>query len=174
MDNPMSYFGLKKDPTLSAVMIDYAHHKVHTGEHYFYADTQTLGENEKYYYCIKVPAAPPYIHFWFDFESTTTATLTIYEDDTGFSVPVDYYNNNRNSLNAGSAALHATDSHSPDGTVIFVYSGGSLVGNARTGFSASNGEEIILMAEKRYVIGIVSGGKDNLCSIKFEWYEQTN
>jgi len=161
------------DPLTKALnTIDYSHHEIHEGSHFFYVDCTELASAAAQDYLLTTGLK--YTHLSFEFEGSAITALDVYEasDKTGTTAQT-IFNNDRNSAKASVNAMHkGTSGGTTDGTKIWCHKGGSATGaSASTGVSSDQSSEIILKPSTKYIFRITSGTNGNLTNIKFEWYE---
>ena len=157
--------------------IDYAHHEVHSGSHYFYQDSVELGSGGVQNYLITVPDSTSWPHMTFTMDGLAITQFDLYEDtDKSGSVDASskIFNNNRNSSNvAGVTIAKGLTGGTTDGTLIKTYKDGSSSGGSKTSSSTREGE-VILKQNTKYILRVTSGTAANLTNVKLEWYEHTN
>jgi hypothetical protein len=165
------------DPTThSLISVDYSHHEVHAGEHFFYTDKNTLNTAGTIVYLVTTPNTTKWTHFTFVITGNAITTVDIYEnsDRTGTTAQT-VLNNNRNSAIAATTVLHkAVSSGTTDGVLIWTRQSGSSSQQSRTGMEATHSAEKILKQNTKYLIRITSGSDSNLTNIQLDWYEHTN
>ena len=157
--------------------IDYAHHEVHAGSHYFYFDSVELASAGVQNYLISVPDSTAWPHMTFSMDGSAITQFDLYEgtDKSGSTnVTSKIFNSNRNSSNvAGVTIFKGLTGGTTDGTLIKTYKDGSSSGGARTSSSVRSGE-LILKQNTKYILRVTSSTAANLTNVKFEWYEHTN
>jgi len=156
------------------VGIDFVHHKVHDGDHYFHAEHYTLDDEEARTYLISLPD-DIYVHLWFDVSGSAITEVQFFEGTTrtgstdSIVVPV---NNNRNSSNTSSMSLFsASSTDGSDGTEIFASKGGSSSRAFSQPHSVRGDDEIILKKDTKYLLRATSGTDSNLVTFIIEYYE---
>ena len=162
--------------TQGIITIDYAHHEIHSGSHYFYTDTVTLASSGTQDYLITTPNTTKWAHMLLAGIGSAITQFDLYEgsDRTGTSAQT-VINQNRNSSNTAGVTIHkGTSSGTTDGVKIFTHKGGSSGGVSRTESSVRNDNEIILKQNTKYIFRVTSGTTDNITSVGFSWYEHTN
>lgn len=167
-----------QDTSTKAVMIiDYPHHEIHSGSHFFYTDCLTIGNGTTQDYLLTTPNTTKWSHLSFQFSGSAITALDMYEasDKTGTTLQT-IFNNNRNSANTSVNTLHkGTSGGTTDGTKIWCHKAGSSTGSASaTGASSEQSSEIILKQNTKYLLRITSGTTDNLVNLLLNWYEHTN
>jgi hypothetical protein len=165
------------DTTTGSIQsVDYGHHEIHAGSHFFYWDAVTLNSSGTQDYLITVPNTTKWPHVIFELDGSSITTFELYEgsDKTGTTLQ-STYNNNRNSATTAGMTVHkGTGGGTTDGTLIRKYQGGASQGSARnTSFSRAD-METILKQNTKYILRFTSGTSSNLCNCKIIWYEHTN
>ncbi len=157
--------------------IDYAHHEVHAGSHYFYQDSVELGATGVQNYLITVPDTTAWPHMTFAMDGSAITQFELYEaTDKAGSVDASskIFNNNRNSSNvAGVTIAKGLTGGTTDGTLLKTYKDGSSSGGSKTSSSTREGE-VILKQNTKYILRVTSSTAANLTNVKMEWYEHTN
>ena len=167
---------LEVDDVTGAIMtVDYSHHEIHEGSHFFYSGYETLASGGTADIVFTVPAAT-YAHFLMSIAGTDATTVDVYEGCSGVSggTAGTAYNNNRN--NSGTTTL--TILRNPTitaGTAIDGYKFGQtgLGVNPGSGGGASREDEMILKLSTTYMWRIVSGADSNAISWRASWYEKS-
>lgn len=171
----MSYQPIMTDTgTGAAVTIDWAHHEIHAGHSYFYADAVTLGVASQDY-LITTPNSTPYAHMIIHADGTEVTSFSIYEaGDRAGTTGQTIYNSNRNSATASVLTIHkGTSGGTTDGTLVSYYASGSAHGSSAQSATITFSNEIILKKNTKYIFRTTSGTAGNLCNIRFSWYEHT-
>ena len=157
-------------------VIDYAHHEIHAGSHYLYADAITLGAAGTQDYLITIPNTTKWPHMLFILDGSAITQFDLYEgaDRNGTTLQT-IGNSNRNSANIAGVTLHkGTSGGSTDGIKIHTYKGGSATNQSRSGAGTRNDEELILKQNTKYLLRVTSGTASNLINVHLSWYEHTN
>ena len=162
-----------RDATTNAgTIIDYAHHEVHSGSHYYIEGFTTLGNGAALYVGLWTPDSTKWAHFTWEIKSSGILTTKLWEDaqvSTG-GVSVSPINNNRNSIKSSLLSINSAVTVLVSGNVISQASWGSRTG----GGAYSREDEIILKQDTVYLRGFISGALSNIVSFKVVWYEHTN
>jgi len=156
--------------------IDYAHHEIHAGSHFFYTDSVELASAATQVYLITTPNTTKWPHLLFFFDGSAITQWQFYEGaDRNGTTAQTVYNNDRNSLTAATTTVHKDVSGgTTDGSLIYQYKSGAAQGQARSGSDVGNSEEIILKQNTKYLLRVTSGTAANLTNVRLEWYEHTN
>jgi len=167
------------DSTTGAILtVDYAHHEIHGGSHYYLSGYVLLQLGDIFRTKVVTPDSAKWSHFIYKINSTGICSTTFDEDASGgmtggaAAVPM---NNNRNSANVSG----------------MVFTGGVTAATAyitrleddmwgANGFKESIGggssrdDELILKQNTTYLRTTTSGSDDNIVQFKAAWYEHTN
>ncbi len=164
--------------THSLQFIDYAHHEIHSGDHYYIEGYTTLANEGVLRVKLVTPDTAKWAHFQWAIASTGILVTTLHEGASGgmgSGSSVTPLNNNRNSaktsgmiITSGVAAATVT------GTLISNASWGASGFKSNIGGGASRDDEIILKQNTTYLRTFTSGAADNIVQFKASWYEHTN
>ncbi len=166
--------------TAALMTIDYPHHEVHEGSHFYAYHNATLAITEDLTISVTTPDSTKHSHLIFKLSSSDAAIFDVLEDVTSFANGTAFVpkNNNRNSATVSvNTVLSGSDEGADDpitptgGTEI--YSEGIKSGN-KIGGTSRGDSEIILKQNSKYLFRIISGANTNVCSIVLEWYEHTS
>lgn len=166
------------DPATYAHMdIDYAHHEIHEGNHYFIKSYTTLNNGADIDFCVTTPDTTKWSHMTFIVQGTAITTMEIYESvtfsDAGASITA--YNNNRNSSNTSSLTVASERGISVAGNKIWEAKGGTATNpQNRNGLIFREDDEMILKQNASYVFRLISSTDGNIIDYKASWYEHTN
>lgn len=156
--------------------VDYPHHEIHAGSHFFYCDAVTLASAAIQNYLITTSNTTKLAHMLFILDGSSITQFEIYEatDKVGTTLQT-VVNNNRNSVTAATVTVHKDVSGGTiDGTLLFRYKSGSSTNQSKGNSSARSEDEIVLKANTKYIIRVTSGANDNLTNVRFVWYEHIN
>ena len=162
--------------------IDYPHHEIHSGSHFYITGHTTLGNNAGVDDILRVKLVTPdtgkWAHFQWAISSTGTLEATLHEAAAGGMTgggPVTPLNNNRNSPNTSGVVITSG--------VIAPTTAGTLIDNAKWGASgfkveigggSGRDDEIILKQNTIYLRTFLSTTADNIIQFKASWYEHQN
>jgi len=161
------------DSTHTLQTIEYEHHELHYGSHFFICDyDSSIQSSETIEFVITTSNTTKWAHMVLDFASILGASLEIYEGSTNVvgGTTVTPINNNRNSTNTSSLTVIKDPTSITDGTRIAGYLAGA---NRESGFN-SRDREIILKQNTIYLFRFTSLSNSNAISFCGEWYEHTN
>ncbi len=162
--------------TYALMTIDFSHHELHSGDHYFFQASHEIASAGTIVYLITTPNTDVYSHFIYTIDGSAILQATMYEgaDRTGTTAQT-ILNSNRNSANVSGIAIHlGVSAGTTDGTVIKTYNGGAASAISRSSPTSRSDSELILKRNTKYLIRLTSGTDNNLCNVKFEWYEHTD
>lgn len=162
--------------TNSIQTVDYEHHEIHSGSHYFYTDSVELDSAASQVYMITTPDTTKWTHMTFSATGSAITQALVYEagDRTGTTAQT-IFNSNRNSLNESTLVIHkGISAGTTDGTLIWQLKSGAATAQSRTPAAAERRNEKILKQNTKYLIKIISGTNDNLTNLQLNWYEHTN
>lgn len=172
-----TYQPLRLDKATNTMQtIDYAHHEIHAGSHFFVTDYQTINSGNSVDWMGTTPDTTKWGHMLFDIGGSAITTIQLYEGgDRVGTIPLTAYNSNRNSGTLAAITAHrGTGGGTTDGVLIFQASGGAASGNYRIPISARQDDEIILKRNTKYILRITSGTNGNIVTVKYSWYEHTD
>ena len=173
--------GFRDKTSFSEVGIDYAHHEIHSGSHYFCTYAATVASAATMRILVTTPNTQKRAHMLFRVNSTLLTTYKIFEENESVRVAANALiarNNDRNSPNTSGLTISHTPTAGNNGDLIWEerFGTGTLPGNqggGAGGFGRSD-VEIILKQNTTYLYQITSGTNANLVSVVMEWYEHTN
>lgn len=172
----------KLDPaTESFQVVDYEHHEIHAGSHYFIAEVTTLANNAVYDLQFTTPDSAKWIHFVFELAPNAEIEWYIYENVTVNQVgtTITPINNNRNSSNTSGATVAGIMNTSVSNANIDTAIAGAttlahgIAGAGRTAGLVTRGREIILKQNTAYSFRAVGNAAADV-SFEVEWYEHTD
>ena len=157
-------------------VIDYEHHEVHAGSHFFIASGQTLASGVTSNLLIVTPDTTKWTHMHLLFQAGLSATFELYEASARTAgTQVVAINSNRNSVNTAGTMFYSTySSGTTDGGLISRYLVGSASVGAKIGGAGRSEEEIILRQNTQYILRTTSGANANNISTFLTFYEHTD
>lgn len=166
--------------TGAMMMVDYAHHEIHSGSHYFAAHSAELGSGASQTYLLETggtASTTRQVHLTFDADGSAVTQFDFYEgsDRSGVATAAVVFNSNRSYTAATSTVLmySSVSGGSTDGTLLWRYKGGASSAQSKTPSGASREDEFILKAGTKYILRVISGTAANLTNVQFHWYEHT-
>ena len=158
--------------------VDYSHHEVHSGGHYFIEGWIEHDITDTLEWVVTTPDTTKWAHMDFRISGTDITTIDIYEGSSNVvnGTPITALNSNRNSANTSVLTILRDPSSITDGVLIGGFKFGSSGGGnkASVGGSATRDDEMILKQNTTYLWRITSGADDNYISFRGNWYEHTN
>ena len=95
------------DATWTLQTIDYEHHEIHAGSHFFYTDAVTLANAAVQDYLITTPDTAKWAHLIFSATGSAITTIQLYEgSDKDGTTPQTIFNSDRNSLKTSVLTLY--------------------------------------------------------------------
>ena len=159
--------------TLATETVDYSHHEIHVGNHYYYMDSVELNNAAVQNYLITTPDTTTQAHMIIYADGSAITMFQLYEatDKTGTTLQT-IINNNRNSANTSSLIIHkGISGGTTDGTLIQTYKSGSATQQSRSSATVRDDSEIILKRNTKYIFRVTSFTDNNLTNVDFSWYE---
>ena len=168
---------LKMDTATNTLMtIDYAHHEVHAGSHFFYTDKTELGSTGTTDYIDEPTTDDTWAHMLIRATGSAITQIDVYEDTTRTgTTDVTTFNSDRNSTDSAVTTVYkGSSTDGADGTLILTHKSGGATQQSRAPMEWSRANEIILKSGSKYLLRFTSGTASNLCNLVLEWYEHTN
>jgi len=159
--------------------IDYAHHEIHAGSSYEYANALDFTNAETKSFLLVTPDTTKWIHFIFEVAGEAEFNVNFYEaatpdaDGAAVTAPA-VINKNRNSNNTPGLVFTSapTLGGGSKGTLIRVHHSGS---GKQTGGQVRGTAELILKQDTKYWVDITnSTTSNNFISWMVGWYEHTS
>lgn len=162
--------------TDSLQTIEYEHHEIHAGSHYYVAETLELGSGSVTTFAVQTPNTTQWTHMVFNLTSAFDMTMKIFEDSSAnmsSGSATTAFNSNRNSSNSTTLVIRQNPTITTTGTQIYIYrSGGSVVRNNAGSISREN--ELVLKQNTTYLFQITSNAASNAIGYLADWYEHTD
>lgn len=162
------------DPSTEAMpTVEYAHHEIHEGDHYFVKGWMDLTNAQVFDFLATTPDTLKWAHMLVAFSSESEAHVTIYEGTTTSAdgTAVTAVNRNRNSTNTAGLVVTHTPTITDVGTQIVSYKMGSM---QKSGGEARGNNELILKQNTKYLIRITNDtALNNWFDYLADWYEHT-
>ena len=169
--------------TYALETIDYAHHEIHSGSHFYIQGYLTLALEEgagegTYYVKMTTSNSSKLMHFVFDIKSTGICTTYLDEGATGGMAdgsPVTPINNNRTSSKTSGATFTSgvTVATSYD-TRLENDKWGADGFKESIGGGSGRDDELVLKPNTTYLRTFISGTADNIVQFKASWYEHSD
>ncbi len=158
--------------------IDYAHHEIHSGSHFYVQGYVELDDTDTFYVKLVTPDTTKWLHFQFNIKSTGICSSTLDEDATGgmtggtVMTPV---NNNRNSSNTSGIVITGGVTACTGYAIRLEDDKWGSEGFKQTiGGGSGREDELMLKQNTTYCRGFVSGANNNIVQFKASWYEHTD
>lgn len=165
--------GATDETTGGLIVVDFEHHEIHEGDHFFVAGVTAMGLNGTIDFLFTTPNTTKWSHMTFSILGNAGGVnIKMYESaNTSGGTAVTAINNNRNS------AVTSTATVKTNPTTITTL--GTLIYEAESGVNRGAGfidraREIVLKQNTSYVFRITSLAAANNVSYAGEWYEHTN
>ena len=170
---------VKTDYSTGAMnIIDYPHHEIHAGSHFFCSiydsDVDTAAPK---YFRITTPNTTKWGHLLLSYVSVGSGIWEFFENptisDAGTSKTI--YNSNRNSANTATLTVYENAKTTSDGTKLFTdLTGDNGVGGVRMNGNSSRDNEIVLKQNEDYILKFTPDADNAKVVIDIEFYEHTN
>jgi len=158
--------------------VDYEHHEIHSGSHYYIQGFLNLDDNDTFYTKIVTPNTTTWTHFVFHIQSTGICTSYFDEEATGGmtgGVSVVPLNNNRNSANTSGMVLTSGVTTATSYTTRLEDDmWGSDGFKENIGGGSARADELVLKQNTTYLRSYVSGANGNIIQFKASWYEHAS
>jgi hypothetical protein len=156
--------------------IDYTHHEIHAGSHFYYTDKNEIASAGTQLWVISTTAMDgDEAHMLFAFDGSAITQFDIYEDTTRTgTTDVATFNSNRNSTSTADLIVYkGASTDGADGTLVWTYKGGAASAQSKAGATSRSDGEKILKDAAKYLIRYTSGTNNNLTNLILNWYEHT-
>jgi len=172
VDGVGATYAPKLDPVTGAlVMIDYAHHEAHDGNHFTYPETNTLALGATRDLILTAPNTAKRIHLIYNISASALLTVCLFENTThAVAAALAAFNNDRNSATAATMAINVSGGGGADGTLLLI--GGYGATGGRQGADVRADQEIILDQAAKYLLRLTSGANGNVTTTSLAWYEE--
>ncbi len=163
------------DLTTNALMtVDFQHHEVHAGDHYFTSIYDSDVDTAAPKYIRITTANSRWSHLLVMYSSTGAGIWEFFENPTlnaaGTSVTI--FNNNRNSSNTPHSTVFKDTTTTSDGTLLWTdRTGADGIGGTRSTGGGSRDMEIILKQNEDYILKFTPDSNDAKMIVNFSWYE---
>lgn len=159
-------------------IIEYEHHEIHSGSHFFYYDYDNdVDTAAPKYYRITTPNTTKWAHMQFILSSEGSGTWQLFENPTinAAGTTATVFNNDRNSLTAATLVVAFDATTTSDGTQIKVWRTGSgTTAPSRVGTESRSSVEVILKQSEDYVLKFTPDADNCKTKVEMLWYEHTN
>jgi len=172
---------LRIDPsTHSLQIIDYDHHEIHGGSHYFIEDVVDLSINNVYDLQWTTPATTKWAHFTFRLQVEAETNWYIYEGATiaVAGTAITARNNDRNSGNASGMTIagitntSVANANADTAVAAATQLAHGIAGAGKDAGNAERSNEIILRQNTIYCFRAIATAA-GFVNFRVEWYEHT-
>lgn len=159
----------------ASTVIDYSHHEIHEGDHYFVEDFETLGSGAAVEFGV-IAGATKQAHMLFDLQATGQTEFTSYKvgsfDSDGTEV-ISVCSNTTCASN-GETKVYRNPTVADYGTIMNSRAFGLALTPSKIEGGAVRGEaEIVLGTTGTFIYRIKSQSAGNIVSYHGNWYEHT-
>lgn len=169
--------------THSLQVVDYEHHEIHSGSHYFVNAYANLSINHVLQFTLQTPNTTKWLHWVWEITTEAETLWSVYEGVTVNSAlanTITPYNNNRNSANTSGATLKyedhanlaAANTDIDVSGAILLESGISGAGKSNSG-NIKRSSEIILEQNQIYALRAIATSAGYI-DFNMQWYEHTD
>ena len=176
--NKKQYVGEVDAVSEGFVTIDFPHHEIHDGDHYYIEGFTALGSEDTLYVKLVTPNTTTWSHLTWNIESNGILETNLYEGVSGGmgggtnKVPL---NSNRNSTNTSVLTItQGVQLGSDLGTTISSKKVGGTGFKSTTGGASIREDEIILKQNTTYLREFKASSDANIVSFRANWYEHKN
>jgi hypothetical protein len=157
--------------------IDYSHHEIHSGDHYFVSINKEIPNGGTFNLAFTTPNTTSWAHMLFGVSSELEVEIICYEGVTSFTggTAITPLNNDRNSANTSGITDMVSDTTVTLGSPIILKT--SVLGSGRdAGGEARGDNEMILKQNTKYYLLITNQavGASNETNINLSFYMHTN
>jgi hypothetical protein len=163
------------DVTSALPVLEYEHHKIHCGNHYFIDTFIDVANASNYEFVLTTPNTLKWIHLIWEYYWESEGEFEFYEGITtdADGTVITSFNNNRNSANTAGLVITHTPTNATGGTLQIhqrIGSGRGIGGTRRAD------QEKVLKQNTKYLIRATNRalGASNLFNIQLDWYEHTS
>lgn len=178
-----SFITTTDSSTNSIQTVDYEHHEIHSGSHYFVHGVLTIPAlNDVLDFTWQMPDTTKWTHWNWTIETSKGVTWYVYEDATATNTlanAITPLNSNRNSDNtSGTTMKYEIQDDLTAANADTDVSGATLLasgttGDNRTAGSAMRSNEIVLKQGSLYVLRAVASAA-SVVNFDMQWYEHTD
>jgi len=174
-----TYQPLRLDKATNTIQtIEYEHHEIHAGNHYFYYDYDNdVDTASPKYYRLTTPDTSKWIHIEFVLYSEGIGTWQLFEDPIvdAAGTTATTFNSDRNSANTAGLVVAYDPTSTADGTQIKVWRTGMGTNvSTRVGGESRSDLEIILKQNEDYFLKFTPDSDNAKTKVQLLWYEHTN
>jgi len=162
--------------------VEYEHHEIHSGDHYFVVGHQDLTINQVLDFTWQMPDTTKWIHWTWSISTESETLWQVYEGATAtnpLANAVTPYNNNRNSANtSGTTMKYEVQANLAAANADTDVSGAALIesgisGAGRDGGVADRNREIVMDQNVLYCLRATATAAGYI-NFSMQWYEHTD
>lgn len=157
--------------------IDFVHHEIHEGNHYFVANWIELDATNTFEFVYQTPSSTTRSHSIVSIMSTGQVEVDAFEDTIAGvdGTQVIPFNSERDSTNTSEAIIRTDPTITSDGNFLWSMSLGSGTNPANTaGAGVSRDNELVLKTNTKYLVRFTSNTNGNRINYRFDWYEHVD
>jgi len=162
--------GYALNPQTEALKITaYAHHEIHSGNHFYYNTTSNLGSAATANFFVITPDTTKWTHMAWNFSSLEDTHIIAWEGVDGTtSAALTLFNSNRNSSTTPGLIMAPVASITTQGTLMWQ----DFIPADKFGAGQTRADsEIVLKQNTIYNMRIISKAASNIITTKLFWYE---
>ncbi len=163
--------------TDSLQTIDYAHHEIHAGSHYYVSGHSALDATDTVEFIVVTPDTTTWAHMYFVYSGNKGFHVDVYEGAT-FTAATGTLatprNNNRNEADASILEVRLDPSGIATDAATLIDQqkiGPASPGKSDIGGSVGREDELILKQNETYLFRVTSDENSNIVNYKGFWYE---
>lgn len=170
------------DSTATIQTIEYEHHEIHSGSHYFVQSYQDLAINNVLQFTWQMPNTTKWIHWSWSISTESETLWQVYEGATinnALANAITPVNNNRNSANTSDTTMRyelhsnlaAADTDVTISANNLIESG--ISGSGRDAGEADRNHELVMLQNGLYVLRATATAA-GFVNFNMQWYEHTD
>lgn len=165
-------------PTSAIMTVDYAHHEIHSGSHYFYTSHHDIAKNSVLDHLVITPNTAKWAHMVIGLSTNAGSVhveffeaATVSNNGTLEDTP----NRNRNSANIATTLIYEDPTVTAVGDLLYSSIFGADSKQKSIGGDGRDNNEIILKQNTIYLFRATElNVEDCTINLSFDWYEHTN
>lgn len=164
--------------TRALLVVDYAHHEIHVGSHFYTSGFTTLATDGTLYIKLVTPNTLKDMHFMWQISSSGICETWLDEEATGGMtggsnvIPL---NNNRNFPdNSGILLTSGVTINTGQSAVLDHQKWGAAGFKTTIGGGSARDDEVVLRRNTTYLRAFKSHADDNIIQFKASWYEHAS
>jgi len=170
------------DVTDAITIVEYEHHEIHSGNHYFVVSYQDLSINNVLQFTWQMPDTTKWTHWSWNISTESETLWQVYEGATinnALANAITPLNSNRNSGNtSGTTMRYEVHANLADADTDVTISANNLIesgisGAGRDGGEAERNHELVLDQNGLYVLRATATAA-GFINFNMQWYEHTD